>query len=324
MRAMTLARYGTPDVFHLGTMPSPEPKAGEVLVRIHATAATPSDCAMRLGRPLVIRLFAGLRRPKASILGDVFAGEVVAVGPGATKFRPGDAVYGTAAPGTGTYAELLCLSENGPIARKPDGLSFSEAAGISDGVVTALPFLRDHGRVGPGQRVLVNGASGAIGSIAVQLAKHFGAEVTGVCSTRNVDLVRSLGADHVIDYTTTDFTAARNAYDVIFDAVGKSSFARAGRALKPGGRYLTTVPTFGAVAQGLRTRLFGSRRAVFAMTGLRSGPAKAADLHFANGLIEAGQLRAVTDRTYPLSRLAEAHAYVETGHKRGSVVIAVP
>jgi len=323
MRAMTLARYGTPDVFRLDTLPSPEPKAGEVLVRIHATAATPSDCAMRMGRPLVVRLFAGLRRPRASILGDVFAGEVVAVGPGATKFRPGDAVYGTAAPGSGTYAEFICLSENGPIAPKPESLSFAEAAAISDGAVTALPFLRDHGKVGPGQRVLVNGASGAIGTIAVQLAKHFGAEVTGVCSTRNVDLVRSLGADRVIDYTTTDFTAARNAYDVIFDAVGKSSFARAGRALKPGGRYLTTVPTFGAVAQGLRTRFFGSRRAIFAMTGLRRSSDKAADLDYATRLVEAGRLRSVTDRSYPLDRLGEAHAYVETGHKRGSVVIAL-
>ncbi len=321
MKAITYARYGSPDVLKLDNTAKPEPKDGEVLIRIRAAAVTPSDTAFRSGNPFVARLAAGPLKPRHQVLGDALAGEVEAVGAGVTRFRVGDRVFGSAGPSMGAHADYIALPEDAALASMPEEMSFAEAAGIADGGLTALPFLRDKGRIKRGDKVLINGASGAIGTIAIQLAKHYGSEVTAVSSSANADLVRSLGADHVVDYRSEDFTQGGERYDVIFDAVGKSAFAKARRVLKPGGRYLTTVPSLGGMMQMLRTSVAGSRKAIFGAMGLRKPAEKAKDLAFFRDLAEAGELRAVIDRTYPFARFADAHAHVDTGHKTGAVVI---
>jgi NADPH:quinone reductase-like Zn-dependent oxidoreductase len=236
-------------------------------------------------------------------------------------FRVGDQVFASSGASLGAHAEYICLPEDGAMATKPVNMTFEEAAAVSEGGLTALPFLRDKGKIERGQTVLINGASGAVGTSAVQLAKYFGAVVTGVCSTTNVELVRSLGADEVIDYTREDFTGSGRAYDIIFDAVGKNSFLRCRGALKPGGIYLTTVPTPAIALQMLWTSRVGSKRAVFAATGLRPAKEKAKDLLFLKELCEAEALKPVIDRRYPMEQAADAHRYVETGHKKGHVVI---
>jgi NADPH:quinone reductase-like Zn-dependent oxidoreductase len=256
-------------------------------------------------------------------LGTSLAGEIEAVGKDVNRFQPGDQVFGTTAPDFGTYAEYTCLPEDGVLAIKPANISYEEAAAICDGTFTALPILRDEGDLQPGQRVLINGASGAVGSFAVQLAKQFGAEVTGVCSSANLELVKSLGADHVIDYTTADFTHSDQTYDLIFDAVGKSSFSRCKKVLAPGGIYLTIVISMAIFPQMLWTSLAGSKKAKIAFTGLRSTAEKVKDLALIKELVEAGRLKATIDRRYPLEQIAEAHGYVEQGHKKGNVVITV-
>jgi NADPH:quinone reductase-like Zn-dependent oxidoreductase len=322
MQAMVYERYGPPEVLRLREVAKPVPGAGEVLIRIVASVATPPDCAFRSGRPFVARLFTGLLRPRFRILGGSLAGVVEAVGDGVARFRPGDRVFG-ASDGSGCYAGYICLSEPAALAKLPTEMDFGDAVALAEGFLTALPFLRDEARIRAGQRVLVNGASGSIGTTAVQLAKHFGAEVTAVCSGAKAGMVRSLGADRIIDYTAENFTRAGERWDIIFDTVGKSSFADCRRALSPSGVYLTTVPTLACALQTLRTRNSPRQRAVFATTGLRPADAKAADLELLRELVEAGRLRAVIDRRLPLADLAAAHRYVETGRKRGSVVIAI-
>jgi NADPH:quinone reductase-like Zn-dependent oxidoreductase len=262
----------------------------------------------------------GLRKPKYPIMGAELAGEVQAVGKAVTSLKRGDRVLGLSPNGFGAYAEYVCLPESDPLVAIPAGLSYEEAVGICDGATTALTFLRDVARLQPGQRVLINGASGAVGAYGVQLAKHFGAEVTGVCSGGNVALVQSLGADAVIDYTAEEFTRSGHTYDVIFDAVGKSSYAQCKGALAPRGVYLTTVPSWGIVRDVLLTTVQGGKKAKFATAGLMQSKA---NLLFLMELAEAGKLRAVIDRRYPLEQLAEAHRYVETGRKKGNVVISV-
>jgi NADPH:quinone reductase-like Zn-dependent oxidoreductase len=249
-----------------------------------------------------------------------FAGEVEAIGKDVKLFKPGDQVFGMSPDSFGAHAEYLCLPEAKPVIIKPVNTTYEEAVGILDGSPTALTFLRDVAKLQRGQKVLINGASGAVGTAAVQLARHFGAEVTGVCSTANVELVKSLGADKVIDYTTTDFTRSGQTYDVIFDAVGKSSFSRCKEALTQKGIYLTTVPTFGIVIHMLWTSMIGSKKAKFVAAGLMQNKE---NLVFLKELIEAGKLKAVIDRRYPLEQVAEAHQYVETGRKKGNVVITV-
>jgi NADPH:quinone reductase-like Zn-dependent oxidoreductase len=271
----------------------------------------------------MVRLFTGVTRPKNPILGTAFAGEVKAIGKDVTRFKPGERVFGASNTKFGTYAEFLTLPEDGILAPMPAGLSYGEAVGISEGFLTALPFLRDKGKIRSGQQVLINGASGSVGSAAVQIARHFGAEVTGVCSTANVDLVKALGANHVIDYTKEDFTAGGKTYDIIFDAVGKSSFSRCEKALKPNGVYLVTAMSPVVLWQVLRTSMGGGKKARNAATGLRKPAEQTRDLLFLNELVASGELVAAIDRTYPLEQMAEAHRYVETGHKKGSVVISV-
>lgn len=319
MKAVVTTAYGSPDVLQLQEVAKPVPKDNEVLVKVYAAAVGPSDCAFRKGDPFLIRLIYGLRKSRYPVGGSEFAGEVQAVGKDVTLFKPGDQVIGLS-PTFGAHGEYLCIAEKEPLTLKPTNLSYRESVAICDGSPTALTFLRDVARLQRGQKVLINGASGAVGSAAVQLAKHFGAEVTGVCSTVNVEMVRSLGADHVIDYKQVDFTKTGQTYDVIFDAVGTSSFSQAKRALTKNGVYMTTVPSLGIIPRMLWTSVFSRKKAKFATAGLMQNKA---NFTFLKELAEAGVLKAVIDRCYPLEMTPEAHRYVDTGRKKGNVIILV-
>jgi NADPH:quinone reductase-like Zn-dependent oxidoreductase len=322
MKAIVCTHYGPPEVLELQEVAKPTPKDNEVLVKVCATAVTSGDARVRsftvpLSYWLPARLALGLSKPKKAILGSVFAGEVEAVGKAVTRFQQGDQVFGSTGHDFGAYAEYLCLSENGPLALKPATMTYEEAAALPWGGMTALYFLRK-GKIHSGQHMLIYGASGSVGTAAVQLAKYFGAEVTGVCSTPHVELVKSLGADTVIDYTPEDFTKSGVTYDVIFDAVGKSSFAGCMRSLKKAGIYLQAVA---APALGVRMRW----AALTSSKTLLGGTAvpKAEDLVYLKGLVEAGKFQPVIDRCFPLAHMVEAHRYVDTGHKQGNVVITV-
>ncbi|WP_283137784.1 NAD(P)-dependent alcohol dehydrogenase [Rhizohabitans arisaemae] len=319
MKAMVFTRYGAPDVLTLQEVAKPAPGDDEVLIRVRATSVTSAECAMRRGRPLWGRVVLGLGRPRKRMrtLGLEVAGEVESVGRNVRRFGGGDQVFGFTGFTLGACAEYVCLPEKASLAPKPANLSHEEAAAVVDGASTALFFLNGKANVRPGHRVLVNGASGSIGTYAVQLAKHFGAEVTGVCGTRNTDLVRSLGADKVIDYTKEDFTRNGERYDVVFDTVNKSSFLRCKGSLTRNGCYL---PTSGLMNNALMlwTRMAGGRRV---STGMSVEKNEA--LIFLSELIETGGLKVVIDRRYRLEQAADAHRYVEEGHKTGNVVIAV-
>jgi len=320
MTAAAHHRYGAPDVLRPEQRPVPRPRPGEVLVHVAAVAASAADAALRSARPFAARLAAGLLRPRNPVLGSEVAGVVVALGPGVSTPEVGARVVGATGARMGGYAEYVCLPAAG-VARVPDGVELADAVGVTEGGLTALPFLRDQARVVAGQRVLVNGASGCVGTAAVQLAAHLGAEVVGVCSARNADLVRSLGATDVVDYRAADFTAARAAYDVVFDTVATSSFRRCRGALKPGGVYLTTAPSPVAAVQSLLTRSTARKHVRLAFTGLRPQAEKAADMALLLGLAEHGVIRPVVERRYPLAEAAEAHRLVDSGRKRGSVLL---
>jgi NADPH:quinone reductase-like Zn-dependent oxidoreductase len=319
MKAIITTKYGSPDVLRLREVEKPIPKDNEILIKINAAVVTPADCAFRKADPFMTRLFSGLTKPNC-IPGFELAGEIEEVGGRVTLFKKGDQVFGTSGTGFGAHAEYKCLPETGVIITKPANMTYADAVGICDGGLTALSFLRDIGQIQRGQQVLINGASGAVGAYGVQLAKYYGAEVTGVCSSVNVNLVQSLGADHVIDYTRTDFTTNNETYDIIFDAVGKRSFTRCKGSLKQTGIYLSSVPSLAILLQMLWTSRIGSKRAYFAATGLKQ---KKENLTFLKELAEAGKLRSVIDRRYALEQIIEAHRYVDTGHKKGNVVITV-
>jgi NADPH:quinone reductase-like Zn-dependent oxidoreductase len=317
MKAVKYDRYGPAEVVAVIETAQPEPGDNEILVRVHETIVTPTDVASRKGEPFAVRFFSGLTRPKA-IAGSDFAGEVVAVGRAVTRFSPGDRIVG--AVSAGAHAEYVCVAEDGVVTTIPTHLDYQNMAGVCDAGLTAQTFLRDIAKVQPGQTVLVNGASGAVGQFGVQLATRYGAHVTGVCSGKNLDLVRSLGADRVIDYTQEDFTQLRDTYDVIFDAVGKRSFGECRAALNPTGLYLTTVPTGDGLLQTALTRFSSGPRAIFAATGPGFNQEKLESL---KTLMEAGDVRVMIDRVYPLADIAEAHRYVESGRKTGAVVIEI-
>jgi NADPH:quinone reductase-like Zn-dependent oxidoreductase len=317
VRAVVHDRYGPPDVLRLEEVERPQPKDDEVLVRVRATTVTRTDTGLRSAEYFISRAVTGLLRPKHRITGMELAGEVEAVGSSVSEFEVGDRVFGVS--GYGAHAEFVCMRESEPMAHMPAGTTFEEAAPVCDGASLALACLRSAG-LGAGQTVLVYGASGSVGTAAVQLAKHFGARVTAVCNTKNVELVSSLGADEVIDYLEQDFTKNGETYDVIFDAVGKHSFRRCRRSLKPGGTFVETDLGFmwHVPLLALLTRRIGDKRVRLGITRYSKE-----DVVFLKGLVEAGQYRAVIDRTYPLEDVVEASRYVETGQKTGNVVLRV-
>jgi NADPH:quinone reductase-like Zn-dependent oxidoreductase len=320
MKAAVYDRYGPPEVLRIAEVPVPAPRDDEVLVCVHASVVGAVDSIARRGKPRQIRAYVGLRRPRIHVLGADFSGEVAAIGAKVTRFAAGQQVFGTISPRFGAHAQYLCVSENGAVAPKPAGLGHVEAATLVDG--TALCFLRDKAKLRTGQSVLVNGASGSVGTAAVQHARALGASVTAVCSGANEALVRGLGADDIIDYTKKDFTTTGQTYDVIFDVVGTSSFSRCRRALSPDGVYLTAASSLRIMLWMAWTKAFGGRRAVVAFTGLRPARDKLADLRHVSELVAAGKMVPVVDATYPLRRIADAHRYVDTGHKRGNVLVA--
>lgn len=321
MKAIIYTEYGSPDVLQLKEVAKPTPKDNELLIRIEATTVTAVDSTFRQGASLSGRFYTGLKRPKRPVLGSTLAGEVEAVGKDVTLFKKGDQVFGTTAD-FGAHAEYICLPEDGALVLKPASITYEEAV-ATNAVLTALPFLRDEGKIQNGQKVLINGASGSVGSYAVQLAKQAGAEVTGVCSTEKMAFVQSLGADKVIDYKTEDFTSSGETYDIIFDAAGKSSYGRCQHILKENGIYLSTVLSPRIVLDMLWTSVLGNKKAKIAFAGLRPASEQVKDLRFLTELMEAGQLKALVDRSYPLTETAEAYRYFETGQKKGSVVITV-
>ncbi len=324
MKAVVYDRYGPPDVLRLEEVERPVPKEDEVLVKIRATAVTRADCATReanrrsgLAVSLISRLISGLRRPKQRILGTEFAGGVAAVGTAVNEFAFGEHVFGTSGFRFGAHAEFICMRESARIAHMPAGMSFEEAAAVCDGGLNALWCLRQ-GNLRKGQRILIYGASGAIGTAGVQLAKYFEADVTAVCSTKNLELVRALGADRVVDYTQEDFTKNGQTYDVIFDAVGKHSFRRCRSSLRSGGSYLATDGLRNLVL-ALWTSRIGDKKVVFSIPPRYTKK----DVLFLKELIEAGKYRAVIDRCYPFEDIVEATRYVETEQKTGNVVLTI-
>src|SRR5438309_99389 len=317
MRAVIHDKYGPPEVLRLEEVDRPAPTDDEVLVKIHATTVTRTDCGLRSAELFITRFFTGLRRPKRKILGMELAGEIEAVGAAVTEFQLGDDVFGVI--GSGANAEYVCVPETAPLAHKPAGVSFEEAAAVCDGASLALACLRK-GDLREGRSIVVYGASGSVGTAAVQLAKHFGADVTAVCNTKNLELVASLGADEVVDYTQEDFTKNGKTYDVIFDAVGKHSFRRCRRSLRPGGIYIDTDPGFlwHVPVLALSTRWIGDKKVHLGIVRYTKE-----DVLFLKQLVEDGQYRAVIDRTYPLEEVVAATRYVETEQKTGNVVLTV-
>ena len=316
MRAVVHDRYGPPAVLSIRELEDPVPQPHEVLVRVRATTVTRSDCGFRAADPFFSRVFTGLRAPKRKVVGMELAGVVEAVGDEVTEFSPGDRVFGLRG---GANAELVCVREQGALAHIPAGTSFEDAAPLSDGPSIARACLRN-ADLREGRTILIYGASGAIGTAAVQIAKASGAQLTAVCDTKRVELVRSLGADEVVDYTREDFTRAGTSYDVVFDAVGKQSFRRCRNALRPGGLYIETDLGFlwHVPLLALLTRWIGSKRVRLPIPKYTKE-----DILFVKELVEAGKYRAVVDRTYPFEDVVEATRYVETGHKTGNVVLTL-
>ena len=317
MKAAVYTKYGPPEVLQIKEVEKPTPEDNEVLIRVYATTATLYDCWGRActgppGFGFLVRLSSGVRKPKRSILGTEFAGEIESVGKDVNLFKKGNQVFGFTGMNLGANAEYLCMPEDGALAKKPTNMTYEEAAAIPYGGLTALYFLRK-GNIQNGQKILIFGASGGVGTFAVQLAKYYGAEVVGVCSTLKIELVRSLGADKVVDYTKKDFTKSGEMYDIIFDTIGKSPFSASKRSLKKEGFYV--FATFGL---GRFFRVAFNKKAISGLV-----EEKAEDLIFLRELIEAGKLRAVIDKRYPLEQIAEAHRYVESGQKKGQVVITL-
>jgi NADPH:quinone reductase-like Zn-dependent oxidoreductase len=324
MKAVLHTRYGPPEELKVAEVEKPAPTDNEVLIKINASSVTSSDCNIRnqTFTPklflLPIRLEFGLFRPKHQIIGFDLAGEIEAVGKNVTRFSVGDKIFGTTEPLYGAHAEYICLPEDGVLASMPENFTFQQAAALPVIANTAVHFIRDLGHVQAGQKILINGASGGIGTYAIQLAKHYGAEVTAVCSTPNLELVKSLGADHVIDYTREDFTKNGQIYDVIFDVVSNRTFSKVKGSLTPKGIYLVAIPSVAALAQTQSTAKKDGQK-----VKMEGAPALLENLVYIKELAESGVLIPVIDRVYPMEQIAEAFRYVETGHKKGNVIITM-
>ncbi len=319
MKAVVYIQYGPPEVLQIKEVEKPIPKDKEVLIKIHSTTVNRTDCGFRKPEYLFVYLISGLFSPRKQILGTELAGEIEAIGKDVTSFKPGDQVFGLSTYNFGTHAEYICVPEKGSIAAKPSNMSYEEAAAVCDGLMLAINYIRQIDfKQNP--KILINGASGSIGSASVQLAKHYGADITAVCNTKNIELVKSLGANKIIDYTKEDFTKSEEVYDVVLDAVGKSTFFKCKHLLKPKGVYFSTE--LGPYSQNpflaLITPLFGGRKVKFPIP-----TDSKADIIFFRELIEGGHFKAVIDRTYSLEQIIEATTYVETGQKTGNVVINI-
>jgi NADPH:quinone reductase-like Zn-dependent oxidoreductase len=319
MKASVNLKYGSPDVLHLMEIDQPIPKNDEVLVKIHATSVNRTDCGFRKPEYLIVRLISGLFKPKRKVLGSEFSGEIVTIGKNVTQFKPGDAVFGLNTFKFGTHAEYICIKENGSIALKPSNMTFQEAAAVCDGLMLAINYIRNIDFT-KNKKILINGASGSIGSASVQLAKYYGGEVTAVTNTKSIELVLALGATQCIDYTKEDFTKREEVFDVILDAVGKSSYYKCKKILKSGGVYYSSELGFLAqnIFLALWTPIFSRKKVKFPLPKDNQK-----DILFFKELIEAGHFRAVIDKTYPLEQIVEATKYVETGEKTGNVVIQI-
>ena len=331
MKAIVYKEYGSPDVLHVAEVETPTPKDNDVLVKVHAAsvnfgdliarnfkAVTPRTFSMPMPLWLLARIAIGIRKPNKQILGSEFVGEVAEVGKDVTKFKVGESVFGYRADSFGANAEYLCVKENSLIAPKPENMSAVEATAIPYGAMTALNLLK-RVNIQPGDKVLINGASGSIGSYMVQFAKYYGAEVTGVCGTPRVEMVKALGADNVIDYKQSDFTQNGETYDLIVDILGKSAFEKCKGSLKPDGRYLLASFKMRNLFQMLRTRFSGGGKRVICAMSFEGID----DLHHVKQLVEDGVLKAIVDRCYPMSQAADAHRYAESGQKKGSVIITI-
>lgn len=326
MKAVVCEKYGPPEVLELKEVDKPIPKDNEILIKIHASSVNAADCNVRglsyipTGLGLLARFMLGFRKPKISIIGSVFAGVIEKVGKDVKSFKPEDKVFGTGSE-LSAYADYMCRSEYGAIAKKPENISFEQAATIPYGALTALYFLWDRAKVKSGQKVLVRGASGGVGSYAVQLAHYFEAEVTGVCSTDNVEFVKSLGADHVIDYKKENFTKTGEKWDIILDiVVGDTSFSRFKNSLSPKGYYLAVAGGLNDAIQMILTSISGGKKVIF---GGGTAAETKENMIFLKEIIEEGKLKPVLDRTFPLHEIVEAHRYVEDAHKRGNIAIKV-
>jgi NADPH:quinone reductase-like Zn-dependent oxidoreductase len=322
MKAVVYTSYGAPDVLQIIEVPKPTPKDNEVLIKIHATTVTSADWRVRslkmpVGFGLMSRLVFGIRKPRQPILGTELAGEVESIGKNVSKFKVGDRVFAFSGAGMGCYAEYKCLPEAGMVVLKPDNLSYEEAAALCFGGTTALDFLR-RGNLQSGEKVLINGAAGCVGTAMVQLAKHFGADVTGVCSATNIELVKSLGADRAIDYTTSDFTANGETYDIIVDTVGTAPFSRVKNSLTVGGRLLQVLAGLPDILVAPLVSMTGTKKVI-------AGPVaeRVEDVRSIAKLAQAGEFKPFIDRSYPFDRIAEAHSYVDTGRKKGNIVVTL-
>jgi len=322
MKASIYNQYGSANVLHLSDVAKPTPRENEVLINVHASTVTAADIMMREGKPAIGRLYLGLKRPKRPILGFEFAGEIVECGSGVTSFRVGDKVFGGTTT-LGCYAEYVCVSADDVITHIPDTVSFEQAAPVSGSAVTVMNFLRGLAKINKTHSVLIYGASGGVGTFAVQIAKYFGAEVTGVCSAANVGMVRSLGADNVIDYTKEDFAKNGKRYDIIFDTVGKLTPAQCMNSLNDNGIYLSTVMSFALILRMIFTPFFGKKQAKSSSTGMLPANQRLSYLREIAEMMKTGAVITVIDRQYPLSAMQEAHEYVETGRKKGNLVITM-
>lgn len=322
MQASVVTKYGGPEVLKIQQVAIPTPKQNEILIRVHASCASTAGAMMRSGTPKYARLFLGLNKPKKDISGTGFSGEVVQLGQGVANFKLGDMVFGSTGVNFAANADYVCIAADGLVLHKPDTVSHEIAASCCDGLITSMNFLYNLADLKPKQHILIIGASGSLGTAAVQLAKNMGAQVTAVCSAANAELVKSLGADIALDYNKTDYTKCNTKYDVIYDTIGTSTYSKCKRILKEKGQYLSPVLSLGLLLQMMLTSVGGGKKAKFSATGMLSVNEQLPLLKEAANSLASGQIKMVMDKVFSLQDIAKAHAYVDTGHKKGNIAIS--